>query len=395
MHLGDSVHTGPPMRLIHTADIHLDTCYATSRMAPDFGNCRRQGLREVFHAIVTRAAAWPADALLIAGDLFDLDRVRRDTIAFLQAEFEAVRPLPVLIAPGNRDPYVADSPYATAPWPNNVVIFDGPVWASRALKDGKLMVHGFGFDGAVAGANPFGKLHVTDDRDRVQVAVAHGAAEGLLPPGKAPCAPFKASAVALKGLAYLALGHLHAMTPVEGGADTIMYYSGSPEGHGFDELGLHYYLEVEIDEHGVRVTPKVSSRVIYAEYTIDCSAFDTIEQVVEALRAVGAQAERPQVARITLTGPCPSDLYINVPAVHGAAASAFEALQVISKIEPMDDFEELARENTCFGIFIRKMNEELRDAPDETRRQFAKRARELGLVAYRQRQPAICELDED
>ena len=36
-----------------------------------FGNRRRQSLRDVFSAILRRAKEWPADAVLIAGDLFE------------------------------------------------------------------------------------------------------------------------------------------------------------------------------------------------------------------------------------------------------------------------------------------------------------------------------------
>ncbi len=383
------------MKLVHTADVHLDACYAALGMPAGFGNRRREGLRDVFHRIVTRAAQWPADALLIAGDLFDLDRVSRDTVAFLQAEFDAVRPLPVVIAPGNRDPYVPRSPYVTASWPSNVVIFDSPAWKSHTLKDEKLIVHGFGFDGPEIATNPFGDLRVRRLEGRVQVAVGHGSERGHQPVDKEACAPFDAATAAVKGLDYLALGHFHSATPIEGEFDTVMHYAGAPEGHNFDETGPRYYLEVEIDDKGVRVTPVASSSVVYSTHTVDCSDFDTAEQVIEAIRAIGTDSEQAQVARVTLVGLCGPDLHISIPAIHGAAASAFEALDLVNAAERMEDYEELARENTCLGVFIRKLNEETADAPDEARRRFVKRARELGLAAYRQRQPAIYELEED
>lgn len=383
------------MRLVHTADIHLDASYVSLRLGAEFGNSRRQGLREVFHAVVSRAAAWPADALLIAGDLFDLERVTRDTVAFLQAEFDAVRPLPIVIAPGARDPYVASSPYATAPWPNNVFIFDAPEWKSRTLADGDLTVHGFGYDGPMPSVNPFGELRVAYDKSRVQVAVAHGAEERFVVPGQTPCACFSAATLALRGLSYVALGHVHAMIALEGGFETPMYYSGAPEGHGFDEPGPRHYLEIEIDDGGVRVNPKSASRVVYARHAIDCSRYNTIEQVVESVRNLGAASELPQVAEVTLTGVHALDLHLNVSTIQDAAASGFEALQLINRAEAADDFEELGRENTCLGVFIRRMNDEMRDAPDTDRYDFVRRARELGLTAYRQHQQAICELDED
>jgi len=160
------------MRLVHTADIHLDASFAGTGMPAAFGNRRRQSLRDVFRSIVSRAGEWPADALLIAGDLFEQERVTKDTVAFLIGEFWSIAHVPVFIAPGNHDPYTPDSPYACEEWPENVHVFDQPVWQACSLADRPLVVHGFAFDGPDISSSPFGKLAVPDD-GRVHVAVAH------------------------------------------------------------------------------------------------------------------------------------------------------------------------------------------------------------------------------
>ena len=130
------------MKLIHTADIHLDASFAASGLPLGFGNRRRQALRRVFERILTRAQAWPADAVLIAGDLYDHRRISRDTIAFLREQFERIRPIPILIAPGNRDPFTPASPYASEAWPANVFIFGEPRWTAHELHHVPLTVHG-------------------------------------------------------------------------------------------------------------------------------------------------------------------------------------------------------------------------------------------------------------
>ena len=135
------------MKLVHTADIHMDASFAGLAMPSSFGNRRRQSLRDVFHTIVERAGDWPADALLIAGDLFEHTRVSRDTLSFIVAEFQAIHHVPVFIAPGNHDPYQSDSPYAMESWPDNVHIFTEPAWRCHSVLEGRLAVHGFAFDG--------------------------------------------------------------------------------------------------------------------------------------------------------------------------------------------------------------------------------------------------------
>lgn len=385
--LGQRGNTITTMKLIHTADILLDACYAALSLPAAFGNRRRQGLREVLKAILARAAEWPADAVLIAGNLFEPERVTRDTIAFLQAEFDALRPLPVLIAPGNRDPYVPDSPYAAGTWSSNVHVFDRAAWQSHEFEETKLIVHGFSsrdLDG-----NPLDDLSVTKRDGWVQVALVHRRG---LPPASPP---------GLNALDYLALGGLDTVTQVEGASETIAYYSGAPEGHNFDEAGPRHFLEVEVGENGVQVTPVLSSRVVFVTHTIDCAGFGTLEQVSAAVREKGVGNPKTkipdpfqrQVARVTLTGT--TDLAIDSAAIRDAVGPAFDTLLLVDATSPADDYEELARQNTCLGMFIRGLNEELEDAPDQPRRQFVARARDLGLAAYRGRQVAIPGLEGD
>ena len=370
------------MRLIHTADVHLDASFASFGVSPGFGNRRRQSLRDVFHSVVCRAREWPADALLIPGDLFDLERVSRDTVAFLRAEFEALDPVPVVIAPGNHDPYMTDSPYATESWPENVVIFTKPEWTPYALKDGQLVVHGFAFDGFDILSNPFGKLTIPDD-GAVHVGVAHGCERGYQPPDGKSYAPFDAADAALDNLAYLALGHFHSVTCVEGDFKTCMYYSGAPEAHGFGQTGPRYYLEVEIADASVQVRRIPSAQVIYTTCAIDCTDLTTAQQVIDAIRSHVNEDGPAQIVRITLGGFCLASVADEIRAIHDAASEAFERLVLVDDTLPLEDYEDLAREGTTLGMFIQKLNEEVEDAPDEAQRRMVERAREVGLAAYR------------
>ncbi|HQK77150.1 MAG TPA: metallophosphoesterase [Candidatus Hydrogenedentes bacterium] len=372
------------MRLIHTADVHLDMCFASAHTPPGFGNRRRQSLRDVFHTIIRRAGEWPADVLLIAGDLFDLERVTRDTVRFLHAEFKSIQHVPVCIAPGNHDPYVQGSPYAEEEWPDNVMIFDRPQWRSLVLDEHGTTVHGFGFDGPDVSVNPFGAFPPVQ-LGAIHVAVAHGSALGHQPPGKDAYAPFDPAAAAVDGVRYLALGHFHAYTPIQGAFPTVMAYSGAPEGHGFNETGMRHYLEVEIDESGVCVTPVASARSVYLAAAIDCSAFVCSQEVIDAIRALPREEGVGAIARVTLTGTAAPELRGEMDAIHDAVAPAFEQIALDDRTEPSEDVAALAQQQTSLGGFVARLNAELSDAPGDRERRLLVRARELGLAAYRNR----------
>ncbi len=364
-------------------------------MTAGFGNRRRQSLRDVFQGVLERAQQWPADAVLIAGDLFELERVTRDTVAFLKRALDAISPMPVFIAPGNHDPYVTRSPYAGGAWPGNVYIFDSPEWKSYEVADGRLNVHGFAFDGSDISSNPFGELRIDPGPGVTHIAVGHGSEMGHQPSGKELYAPFNAGDAAQDGLAYLALGHFHDVTHIEGDFDTVMYYCGAPEGHGFNETGPRHYLEVEIREDGgVAVQPRRSSNVVYRTHSLDCSGFTTAQEIIEAIRAIASDSDMPQVARIDFEGLCPPELQIDLAAIYDATGAEFECLHVRDYTEPAEDFDALADENTCLGLFVRKLNEEIEDAPDDDRRRLVRRARDVGLAAYRRHHMPIWGMEE-
>lgn len=370
------------MRLIHTADVHLDASFAGSGLPARFGTRRRQSLRDVFQGIVRRAGSWPADALLIAGDLFEHDRVSLDTVAFLRNEFAGIPKVAVFIAPGNHDPFVPDSPYASETWPENVVIFDRAMWSAHAVDGLPLVVHGFAFDGPDISVNPFGQLAIPHD-DCLHIAVAHGSESSYVPSGKTAYAPFQAATAAPEGLAYLALGHYHGLRRITGDFATCIYYSGAPEGHTFGETGPHHYLEVELDETGVRATPVASSRAVYATHEVDCTGFASAQQLVTALRELPREDGLAHIARVTVTGSCDATLRAEWGAVYDAVAEDFEYLELVDATAPVEDFEGLARENTSLGAFVNALNTELRDVADPSRRRMLERARVIGIAAYR------------
>ena len=371
------------IRLIHTSDLHLDMCFSGSGMPASFGNRRRQSLRDCFHAIVERAGDWPADALLIAGDLFEHDRVSRDTARFLIKEFESIPNVSVFISPGNHDPYTHDSIYATENWPENVCIFDEPNWSSLAVSDGALTVHGFGFDSPHMVGNPFGDLIVPEvGPQTVHVAVGHGSERSHQPPDKDAYAAFDASDATPEGLTYLALGHFHSVTQIEGKFDTTVYYSGSPEGHNLREGGMCHYLEVEIDEGAVSVARVPSSGTLYSTYRVACDRFQSSQDMIMAIRDISRQESLRQIARIIFTGSMDPAIQAEMGLVYDAAAMDFEKLYIVDQTDPVDDYEQLAREDTSLGAFVRRLNEQIDAATDDVLHQRLERTRYLGVSAF-------------
>lgn len=382
------------MRIIHTSDIHLDISYAMPGLPPGFGARRRQGLRDVLQDIVSYTIAQEANALFVAGDLFDHERVAADTLAFVKGQFERLEALPAFIAPGNHDPYLPGSPYAREAWPQNVRIFRAPEWTAVEVPGTPLTVHGFGFDGPAISRNPFGRLQIPND-GRLHVGIAHGSEMNNLPPGqRGDYAPFTAALAACRGLRYLAMGHYHVPRRIDAPFDTCICYSGAPEGHDFGETGPRCFMDVTVNERGVEVKEVPSSRTLFMTETLDAAAYATSHEAVEAIRNLAHGHAAALAVRVTLEGAPGGPWYDQVPAIRDAAAPPFEHLEVADALELPEDLEALSREETSLGAFVQRIREELPRA-DERRRRVLQRACAVGLAAYRGRPLPIEGVGED
>jgi DNA repair exonuclease SbcCD nuclease subunit len=92
------------LTLVHTSDVHLGGAFSTT------------GLPErAFAAVVDLALERDADALLVAGDVVDYNRVPDATVAFLLDQLTRFD-RHAFILPGNHDCYDATSIYRRAAW---------------------------------------------------------------------------------------------------------------------------------------------------------------------------------------------------------------------------------------------------------------------------------------
>lgn len=97
-----------PLRFVHTSDLHLDA-FLGSNDAHAIN--RRNLMRDAFAKVVETTDELEADALLIAGDIFDSNRARPETIAWFAEQCAAIAPMPVIAINGNHDALGSASVY--------------------------------------------------------------------------------------------------------------------------------------------------------------------------------------------------------------------------------------------------------------------------------------------
>jgi len=357
-----------PIRFIHTSDLHLDTSFSAAGFPSRLGARKREAIRAALKRILEDARASSVDFVLVAGDLFEHDRVIPDTIQFLKCQFAGVSPVKIFISPGNHDPFVCDSPYNTESWPDNVHVFSQEEFSSVELEDAGVRVTGFGFNRALLAGRVFQRLPALPS-DLVNVVVAHGSDVSRVPAGKAAHGPFTADELVGRNVRYYAFGHYHQQREVSLPADgTMAWYCGIPEGRGWDEEEGCGYLLVEIDGESTRVESRPSAQFPLKTVRIECDGFTSREQIIEKiLEHQGVSFDAGTILRVQLTGEVDPRLDLSIPEMEERLSGAALHIQWVDRTEPAIDFDALAGENTLVGRFLREISSRISEASGDER----------------------------
>ncbi len=356
------------LRFIHAADFHLDSPF--SALPPERAAERRRESRELPRRLAEYANRQGADLVLLSGDLFDGAGAYRETIDALREALGAVR-APVFIAPGNHDFYGPGSPYAAAPWPENVHIFRSGQAEGVTLPERNAVVYGAAFTAPEQREGLLTGFHAPND-GRLHLMVLHGEVE----PAEARYDPVTRAEIEESGLSYLALGHIHKRGELRRGG-TLCAWPGCPEGRGFDELGEKgFYEGVLSDDGNASVTFVPFAKHRYEILELDVTGKDPLAAAEAALPAGTAG----DLYRLVLTGET-GEGGVDAAALEEALAGRFYALEVRDRTRPAEAVWARAEEDSLRGLFLRELRRRLEEAGSGEEREAVERAARYGLAA--------------
>lgn len=303
------------MRLLHTADLHLDAPFAgRSRPVQDR---LHEALRRALERMVDLAIDRRVHAFVIAGDLLDSGRLSFTTERFLLQQVGRLGDagVAVLYAAGNHDPGGGRPRSRPIKWPAHVTVFSGSEPRRVPIFDREGRTVGF-----VTGAG-----HPTD-RETSDLSLAFERPPGLLPEvavlhthaGSASSsdrhrryAPSHVARLASAGFDYWALGHVHQYQVLN--HHPVVCYPGSPQGLGYGEVGPHGCVLVDLsarqtpDIHFHPVAP-IRFEVLVVDGLGQARSFDAIvRSVVQAWKAAResdpVEGDAEWILRVDLEGP--------------------------------------------------------------------------------------------
>ena len=378
------------LTLVHTADVHLDTPFTGSGLTREQAVQRRSDLLTSFRRVIELAKERSADVLLIAGDLFEEEYL---TVATLRRTFGAITelaPMPVIVSPGNHDPFHSTSPWATEELPENLHLFRGESIEKVSFPDLNLTIWGTAFT----------RHHHTDRRWQGFKVSCNGrhiiCTHGAFYKGEAGQAekylPIAEEDLLGSGADYIALGHYHngfdaAVDRFTGSVHAA--YPGSPEPMQKNSQGTHCAIVATIDDEKNVAIERVPTQV-RAFHKIeldvsDCADIAAIDKMI--VNTLAAPELADNLVNLSLRGRVPSEVHID-PVDYAEYGRRLFSLSIIDETLPDYDLDAIAAEQTARGAFCRLLSKRLEAAETTEEKEIFKDALYLGLAAF-ENQPVV------
>jgi DNA repair exonuclease SbcCD nuclease subunit len=288
------------MKLLHTADWQLGKCF---KQFGDKASELRQVRFETLRRALQTARDKQVDAFVVAGDLFEDNEVDDSIVRSAIDIFAAFAEMPVLILPGNHDPFVGP----------------GSVWNRASIRGAPKNVHVFRnpesmeLNGCFLLAAPLQQKNSTVDpslkfidlaaklpTESIQIGITHGA---LAIPSKHELNdfPIALNAASRAKLDYLAVGHWHNWLLIDEGR---LLMPGTPEQDEFDQTDSGYIALVEVSKRGTppRIEKLPIATLGWHTFDFDFVDVDTARQNLQSEMAKLNDRTKTSVARVHVRG---------------------------------------------------------------------------------------------
>ena len=276
------------MRLIHCADLHLDS-KMEANLPPRQARERQAELIDTFARMVSWGRERQVEGVLICGDMFDSRRVSARTADRVLDIIAAAPEMEFFYLRGNHDE--SRDVFGGRERPENLLTF-GKEWTH--YRRGDVVIAGLELD-----RDNWETMYDALDLpgDTTNIVMLHG--QDSVQPGE--------ERIAIPGLRgrnidYLALGHIHSCRLEKLDDRGVWCYSGCLEGRGFDECGEKGFVLLEAANGRVKrgFVPFAARQL--REVVVDISDLITVTQLQSAMERAAADISADSLVKFTLVG---------------------------------------------------------------------------------------------
>ena len=283
------------MKLIHCSDLHLDSPMEAN-LSPEKAKIRNTELCQSFARMVSFAQTQGVLLILIAGDLFDSQRISSTTADFVLSTISGAPDIDFLYLRGNHDE--SERAFSGKALPENL---------KRFSEDWTYYTYDFL---TIAGAE------LTDDNcesiydslildeQNTNIVMLHGQ-DTTRPGPDCVCIPLLRD----RGIDYLALGHLHSYREEPLDNQGRYCYCGCLEGRGFDECGDKGFVFLDAQPHSIRsLFVPFAQRTLY-DVSVDITGLTEVPQILAAMNEASVELPSKSLVKFTLKGGFTSETH--------------------------------------------------------------------------------------
>ncbi len=331
------------MKILHCADLHLES--KINGISPEKSRIRREETLLTFERMCDYAQNNGVTAVIIAGDMFDTEKVSLKAQARILGAISDKSDVDFLYLCGNHDEesFILKSENL----PKNIKIFTDK-WTRFTY--GNVTISGVQVNELNSGV-VYDQLKL--DPETFNVVVMHGQTVSY--------ASDDAQLVSIpslknKNIDYLALGHIHSYLEGEIDERGKYVYSGCLEGRGFDECGDKGFVLIDVKGCNAEYEfIKFSYRNLYEfEYDIslDANWIVSRNKIIEELKKTFSSNS---LVKVVLKGEHSADFGIDIDGLNIRLQEEFFFAKVYDKTTLKINIEDYALDKSVRGEFVRSV----------------------------------------
>lgn len=354
------------MKFVHIADMHFDSPFTNLVTENHLGEARRLEQRRILKKIIDYIKENKIEYFFIAGDLFEQKYVRRSTVDYMIQLFQEIPNTKIFITPGNHDPLLKNSFYATIDWGKNVIIFGGEI---ERIEENNIDIYGLGFTDFYMEKSPVENIEIKN-KEKINILITHASLNASDKLEKL-YQPISENKMEKLNFDYIALGHIHKKWDNQNEKNRILY-PGSTISLGFDEPGEHGMIVGEIEKNKTKIEFIPLDETYFEERELDISEINSEEELIEKINEIKIQKNK--FIKIILIGKRKFEIQKNkiLKLIENK-----NILKIKNNTKLNYELEELAKENNVKGIFVRNMLKKLEENIDQ--KEEIEKAIEIGL----------------
>lgn len=355
------------MRIIHCADLHLDSVME-SNLSREQAALRREELLETYERMVSYACEHQVRVIMIAGDLFDKPHIRKAAKKRVLDQMYQHPQIDFCYIRGNHDQCDFLSDLSEEELPENLRTFSDERWISYDY--GNVVITGLELNRQ--NEKTLG-MDLVLEQTKCNIVILHGQDADYQSKDKAQI--IRLGALRGKHIDYLALGHLHSYREERLDERGVYCYSGCLEGRGFDECGPKGFVMLEIEDGRIdRSFISFAKRRLH-EIEVEMTPEMEMPQVLDAVRHAAAGIDRQDLVKVVLTGKISMNTDLDLTRIGRFLQETFFFSKCYDQTGVKIDYESFLYDKSLKGEFVRLMEET--ELSEEDRGQII----ELGIRA--------------